>query len=43
MKILIVGGHFTPALSVIEELPKDAEVVYVGRKTRFRRGQSFLA
>ncbi len=32
MKILIVGGHFTPALSVIEELPKDAEVVYVGRK-----------
>lgn len=32
MRILIVGGHLTPALSVIESLPKDAEVIYVGRK-----------
>ncbi len=32
MKILITGGHMTPALAVIQELPKDAEVVYVGRK-----------
>lgn len=32
MKILIIGGHLTPALSVIELLPKDAEVIYVGRR-----------
>ncbi len=32
MKILITGGHLTPALAVIQALPKDAKVVYVGRK-----------
>lgn len=32
MKIVIIGGHLAPALSVIEELPKDAEILYVGRK-----------
>lgn len=32
MKILIIGGHLTPALAVIDALPKDVEVVYVGRK-----------
>lgn len=32
MKIVICGGHLTPALSLIEVLPKDAEVIYVGRK-----------
>lgn len=32
MKIAIIGGHLTPALSVIEELPSDAEVLYIGRK-----------
>ena len=32
MKIVIAGGHLTPALSVIEELPKEAEVIYIGRK-----------
>jgi len=32
MKIAIAGGHLTPALSVIEELPGDAEIIYIGRK-----------
>ncbi len=32
MKVLIIGGHMTPALAVIESLPKDNEIVYVGRK-----------
>lgn len=32
MRIAIIGGHLTPALSVIEKLPKDASVLYIGRK-----------
>jgi UDP-N-acetylglucosamine--N-acetylmuramyl-(pentapeptide) pyrophosphoryl-undecaprenol N-acetylglucosamine transferase len=35
MKLLIVaggGGHFAPSLAVIEKLPKDVEVLLVGRK-----------
>lgn len=32
MKTVIIGGHLTPALSVIEELPEDAEILYIGRK-----------
>lgn len=34
MKILITGGHVTPALAVIDELEtrKDIEVIFVGRK-----------
>ncbi len=35
MKLLIVaggGGHFAPALSVIEKLPKDWDLLLVGRK-----------
>ncbi len=38
MKLLIVaggGGHFAPALAVIEQLPKDVEVLVVGRKYTF--------
>lgn len=38
MRILIVaggGGHFTPALSVIEKLPSNDEVLIVGRKYTF--------
>ncbi len=31
MKILITGGHVTPALAVIDEL-KEQEIVFVGRK-----------
>lgn len=32
MKIVICGGHLTPALSVIEEISKDDKVFYFGRK-----------
>lgn len=32
MKIVIIGGHLAPALSVIEELGKDAEILYIGRR-----------
>jgi UDP-N-acetylglucosamine--N-acetylmuramyl-(pentapeptide) pyrophosphoryl-undecaprenol N-acetylglucosamine transferase len=38
MKLLITaggGGHFAPALAVIEKLPKDWEVLLVGRKYAF--------
>lgn len=32
MKVIVIGGHFSPALGVIKAFPKDMEVVYVGRK-----------
>jgi UDP-N-acetylglucosamine--N-acetylmuramyl-(pentapeptide) pyrophosphoryl-undecaprenol N-acetylglucosamine transferase len=32
MRIVIIGGHLTPAISVIDALPKEAEVLYIGRK-----------
>lgn len=32
MKIVICGGHLTPAISVIEELSRDDQVYYFGRK-----------
>jgi UDP-N-acetylglucosamine--N-acetylmuramyl-(pentapeptide) pyrophosphoryl-undecaprenol N-acetylglucosamine transferase len=38
MKVLIAvggGGHFSPALAVIEQMPKDWEVLLVGRKYTF--------
>ncbi|MEX1052340.1 MAG: UDP-N-acetylglucosamine--N-acetylmuramyl-(pentapeptide) pyrophosphoryl-undecaprenol N-acetylglucosamine transferase [Patescibacteria group bacterium] len=31
MKVLITGGHYTPALAVIDEL-RDHDIVFVGRK-----------
>ncbi len=45
MKLLIVaggGGHFAPALAVIEELPKDWEVMVIGRKYVFE-GENTLS
>lgn len=35
MKIAISGGHLSPALAVIEALPKIDEVVFIGRKHPF--------
>lgn len=35
MKVVITGGHIAPALAVIEALPKDVEVCFIGRKTTF--------
>lgn len=35
MKIVVTGGHIAPALAVIEALPKNVEVVFVGRKFTF--------
>lgn len=32
MKIVIIGGHLSPALCVIDELPKTANLLYIGRK-----------
>lgn len=32
MKVVITGGHLSPALSVIQALPRDAEVIFAGRK-----------
>lgn len=32
MKILVIGGHLTPALAVIEKFSKEDEILYVGRK-----------
>ncbi|MEK7605420.1 MAG: UDP-N-acetylglucosamine--N-acetylmuramyl-(pentapeptide) pyrophosphoryl-undecaprenol N-acetylglucosamine transferase [Patescibacteria group bacterium] len=35
MKIMIVGGHVSPALAVIDSLPEAWEVVFIGRKYAF--------
>lgn len=35
MKIVITGGHLSPALSVIEKLDTDVKVVFIGRKHVF--------
>lgn len=32
MRIVLIGGHLAPALSVLEALPKDTKVLFVGRK-----------
>lgn len=32
MKIVCTGGHLTPVLAIIDELPKDSEVIFIGRK-----------
>ena len=32
MKIVLIGGHLSPALCVLEALPKTAKVLFIGRK-----------
>lgn len=32
MKLVIIGGHLSPALAVIESLPQDTKILFVGRK-----------
>ncbi len=32
MKIVIIGGHLAPALSILEAFPKGTEVLFIGRK-----------
>jgi len=32
MKIILIGGHLSPALSVLQALPKDTQVLFIGRK-----------
>ena len=41
MKIVLTGGHLAPALAVIENLPKDTEVLYVGRKHALEGDSAF--
>ncbi|MBI2195962.1 MAG: UDP-N-acetylglucosamine--N-acetylmuramyl-(pentapeptide) pyrophosphoryl-undecaprenol N-acetylglucosamine transferase [Candidatus Levybacteria bacterium] len=40
MRIVLTGGHISPALSVIENLPVDAEVFFIGRKSTFEGDKS---
>ncbi len=35
MRIVLIGGHLSPALSVLEALPKDSHVLFIGRKYGF--------
>lgn len=35
MKIAITGGHLAPALAVIDELPKEADLIFIGRRFTF--------
>lgn len=40
MKLAIIGGHLSPALSIIQNLPKNWEVVFIGRKMVFEGDDS---
>lgn len=41
MKIVIVGGHLSPALAIIERLPKDARILFIGRKYALEGDDAF--
>lgn len=40
MKLVITGGHLSPALSVIENLPSDIKPYFIGRKHTFEGDKS---
>lgn len=40
MKVVIIGGHLSPALALIEKLPKNVEVIFIGRKNTFEGDSS---
>lgn len=40
MKIAILGGHLSPALSIIENIPKDWKIIFIGRKKVFEGEES---
>lgn len=40
MRIIVIGGHLSPALSVLDSLPKDWEILFVGRKYIFEGEKS---
>lgn len=42
MKIALIGGHLAPALAILDNLPSDAEVFFVGRKFTIE-GESTLS
>lgn len=41
MKIVIVGGHLAPALAIIERLPKDTQILFIGRKYALEGDKAF--
>jgi len=41
MKIVVVGGHLAPALAVIEAMPKNAEILFIGRKHALEGDKAF--
>ncbi len=40
MRLVITGGHFSPAQCVIEALPQDSQVFFIGRKSSFEGDKS---
>lgn len=35
MRVVVIGGHLSPALAVIESLPKETKILFIGRKHHF--------
>jgi UDP-N-acetylglucosamine--N-acetylmuramyl-(pentapeptide) pyrophosphoryl-undecaprenol N-acetylglucosamine transferase len=41
MKIVLIGGHLAPALSVLQALPKNTKVLFIGRKYALEGDNAF--
>ena len=41
MKLVIVGGHLSPALAVIDVLPKGTQILFIGRKFALEGDKAF--